>query len=272
MGEDVGERELRSSPPLLHAVKASNSFNLQRGGERKKNWISTRLQQSALLCALLFPPLQPDHLYLFFSPQPPLSFPAPSPSSLSLHGRFGLFIQMSGSLRQPFVASHRKTEREGRERERARKGEEGVGGEKEIGKNTKKDKPQLCRGKEKREVNKRDESEGKKKILEEQQSQREVQRSWHTYDSLFHSLRPSPSLNIFSFPLFFPPPLPPCLSVLLFVIWPSRSFKSASPFLSPPPLLLLLLLLSQSHSLLLTNSPSRSQSANLIPLAARSLT
>lgn len=102
---------------------------------------------------------------------------------------------------------------------------------------TKKDKPQLCRSKENRKVNKRDEREGRK-ILKEHQSQREVQRSWHTYDSLFHSLRPSLSLNIFSFPLFFPPslpsllPTPPCLSVLLFVIWPSRSFKSASPF--PP--------------------------------------
>lgn len=56
-------------------------------------------------------------------------------------------------------------DRERGERERARKGEEGVGGEKEIGKNTKKDKPQLRRGKEKREVNKRDESERKKKSL-----------------------------------------------------------------------------------------------------------
>lgn len=86
--------------------------------------------------------------------------------------------------------------------------------------------------------NKRVEGEGRKKILEEHQSRGEVQRSWHTYDSLFHSLRPSPPLNIFSFRSFFPSPpsfqpfLPPSLSVLLFVIWPSWSFKSAS---SPPP-------------------------------------
>ena len=217
MGEDVGERELRSSPPLLHAVKASNSFNLQRGGERKKNWISTRLQQSALLCALLFPPLQPDHLYLFFSPQPPLSFPAPSPSSLSLHGRFGLFIQMSGSLRQPFVASHRKTEREGRERERARKGEEGVGGEKEIGKNTKKDKPQLCRGKEKREVNKRDESEGKKKSLKSSShSERCSAPGTRTTPSSILSdlpLRSTYFPSLFFFPLPSPPSLPFCFII-----------------------------------------------------------
>lgn len=56
--------------------------------------------------------------------------------------------------------------------------------------------------------NKRVEGEGRKKILEEHQSRGEVQRSWHTYDSLFHSLRPSPPLNIFSFRSFFPP-LPP---------------------------------------------------------------
>lgn len=84
--------------------------------------------------------------------------------------------------------------------------------------------------------------EREKKVLEEHQSQREVQRSWHMCVSLFHSLRPSLSLNIFSFAFFFSPPpsLPPCLSVLLFVIWPSRSFNSASPSprpsLSPPPL------------------------------------
>lgn len=56
-----------------------------------------------------------------FSPQPPL--PCSVTLLLSLHGRFGLFIQTSGSLRQPFVASHRETERKG-ERER----KEGVGG------------------------------------------------------------------------------------------------------------------------------------------------
>lgn len=146
-----------------------------------------------------------------------------------------------------------------------------MGGEKEIGKNTKKDKPQLRRGKEKREVNKRDESERKKKSLKS---------SSHSERCSAPGTRTTPSSILSDLPLrstyfpslfFFPPPLPPCLSVLLFVIWPSRSFKSASPFLSPPPTLLLLLL-SQSHSLLLTNSPSRSQSANLIPLAPRSLT
>lgn len=47
------------------------------------------------------------------------------------------------------------------------------------------------------------------------------------FPSLFFSLPLLPSL------LSYPLSLPPRLSVLLFVIWPSRSFKSASPF--PPP-------------------------------------
>ena len=111
-----------------------------------------------------------------------------------------------------------------------------MGGEKKNGKNTKKDKPQLCRGKEKREVNKRDESKREKK--------KSLKSSSHSERCSAPGTRTTPSSILSDLPLrstyfpslfFFPPPLPPCLSVLLFVIWPSRSFKSASPFLPPPP-------------------------------------
>lgn len=159
--------------------------------------------------ALLFPPLQPDQSYLSSSASSSLlRLPL-----LSLHSRFGLFIQTSGSLRQPFVASHRKTERESkRDRERERK----AWGEKNVKKREREKKKRKQSGvtamqknfKMKEGGNKRVEGEGRKKILEEHQSRGEVQRSWHTYDSLFHSLRPSPPLNIFSFRSFFPP-LPP---------------------------------------------------------------
>lgn len=161
----------------------------------------------------------------------------------------------------------RKRDREGgRERK-------GGGGEKKMEKTKKKKKrrasPQLCRRNEKRGVNKRGKRErrGKKKSLESTSHSERCSATGTR--SLFHSLRPS--LNIFSFPLFSPPSLPPlhpsppsllsCLSVSLFVIWPSRSFKSASPF---PPFFLV--------SLTPSCSPSRPQSAILLPLTPRSLT
>lgn len=97
---------------------AFNSFNLQMGGGRKKKIGSVFVfsQQLPLLCAL---PLLFSQITCIFSPLPPLFL-----LCLPLHGRFGLFIQTSGSLRQPFVASHRKRERE-EERE-----EKGWGGRK----------------------------------------------------------------------------------------------------------------------------------------------
>lgn len=104
-----------------------------------------------------------------------------------------------------------------RQRERERR-EEGVGGGTKNEKKKAENKlvPQLCRRIEKREVNK-ETKESERKILEEHQSQREVQRSWHMYDSLFHSLRPSPSLNIFSFALF-SPPFPSLPAVLFYYL------------------------------------------------------
>ena len=70
-GSGWGRRRARTTivtPPSSSSTRSKPPTPLisKEGGERKKNWISTRLQQSALLCALLFPPLQPDHLYLFF--------------------------------------------------------------------------------------------------------------------------------------------------------------------------------------------------------------
>lgn len=122
-GEDRRARTTIVTPPT-RAVKALLSTPLiSREEEGKKNrdlYLSSASNQH-FSSALLFPPLQPDQSYLSSSASSSLlRLPL-----LSLHSRFGLFIQTSGSLRQPFVASHRKTEREP-ERER----EEGVGGEK----------------------------------------------------------------------------------------------------------------------------------------------
>lgn len=90
-------------PPQHRLVEGSNSFKFRRGGRIKKK-ISTHLQLALGTCACS--PLQlPDHLYLSpaFSPLPPPPRPL-CHSLLSLHGRFGLLIQTSDSLRQPFVA------------------------------------------------------------------------------------------------------------------------------------------------------------------------
>lgn len=172
------------------------------------------------MCALvLLPPLRPDHLYLF-------STASSSSRSVTLFSPFtaGLgysFRRQAHSVSLLLRVTERQTGREGageRERERGTDG----WGEKNGKEGEKKDKPQLCRRKEKigRQIKETRERRGarRKKILEEHQSQREVQRSWHTYDSLFYSPRPSPSLNIFSFSLFFFP-LPPLPSLpLCFII------------------------------------------------------
>lgn len=113
--------------------------------------------------------------------------------------------------------------------------------------------------------NKRVEGEGRKKILEEHQSRGEVQRSWHTYDSLFHSLRPSPPLNIFSFRSFFPPLPPFSLSslppFLFYYLWSGLHGPLRVPALPHHHhhQLALRPTLSQFHSPLFTNSSSQSQ-------------
>lgn len=123
-GEDRRARTTIVTPPT-RAVKALLSTPLisreEEGKKKNRDLYLSSASNQHFSSALLFPPLQPDQSYLSSSASSSLlRLPL-----LSLHSRFGLFIQTSGSLRQPFVASHRKTEREP-ERER----EEGVGGEK----------------------------------------------------------------------------------------------------------------------------------------------
>lgn len=130
-GEDRRARTTIVTPPT-RAVKALLSTPLisreEEGKKKNRDLYLSSASNQHFSSALLFPPLQPDQSYLSSSASSSLlRLPL-----LSLHSRFGLFIQTSGSLRQPFVASHRKTEREpGRERVRETERERGRrGGEK----------------------------------------------------------------------------------------------------------------------------------------------
>lgn len=123
-GEDRRARTTIVTPPT-RAVKALLSTPLisrEEEGEKNRDLYLSSASNQHFSSALLFPPLQPDQSYLSSSASSSLlRLPL-----LSLHSRFGLFIQTSGSLRQPFVASHRKTEREpGRERVRETERERG---------------------------------------------------------------------------------------------------------------------------------------------------
>lgn len=150
-GEDRRARTTIVTPPT-RAVKALLSTPLisreEEGKKKNRDLYLSSASNQHFSSALLFPPLQPDQSYLSSSASSSLlRLPL-----LSLHSRFGLFIQTSGSLRQPFVASHRKTEREpGRERvrETERERERKAWGEKNVKKRErekKKEKTIRCHG------------------------------------------------------------------------------------------------------------------------------
>lgn len=222
-------------------VIAFNSFEFQRGGRKEKKNLNSSSTSSQHFFALssfrLF-----SEITCIFSPQPPL------PCSVALFSPFtaGLgysFRRQTHSVSLLLRVTERQKKKRNGEKERQR-GWEGCGRKMEK---TKKRQavPQLCRGKEKRGVNKRRRGKKKEKSLES--TSHSERCSVPGTRSLFHSLRSS--LNIFSFPLFSPPSLPPPFPAFLFYYLrsgPCGPLRVPAPL---PPFFLVSLLLALLHDL-----------------------